>query len=77
MSLEIRTGRISRDEAIKILQQKGDETPWEQISSFCKWVDISEDNFFKDIEKFRSMDVWKKDGKKWIIKDYLLQEWLF
>ena len=77
LSLEIRTGRISRDEAIKILQQKGDETPWEQISSFCKWVDISEDNFFKDIEKFRSMDVWKKDGKKWIIKDYLLQEWLF
>lgn len=77
LSLEIRSGRMSRDEAIRILEQKGDETPWKQISSFCDWVEISQDTFFQDIEKFRNKEIWEQDGRKWIIKNYLLSGRVF
>lgn len=77
LSLEIRSGRMSRNEAIHILHQKGDETPWTQISLFCDWVGISQGTFFQYIENFRNTEIWKKYRNKWIISDFLLPRYNF
>ena len=37
LSLEIRNGRVRRDEAISIIREHGDETPFEEIEKFCDW----------------------------------------
>ncbi len=76
LSLEIRNGRLTRDEAITILRQRGDDTPYEDIRKFCQFVGITESRFFEIIEKWRNREVWSQqaDGK-WIIKDFLIPDW--
>jgi len=76
LSLEIRNGRLRRDEAIEILPQRGDETPYEDIRKFCAWIGITEERFFEIAEKFRNPDIWKRreDGK-WYIPGFLIPDW--
>lgn len=74
LSLEIRAGRITRDKALEIVQERGDEKPIEEIKKFCKWVGITETEFFDIIEKFRNKDIWSLKNNQWKIKDFLLTE---
>ena len=37
--------RLNRDNAIKIIEQVGDETPVLEIKKFCKYVNISSEEF--------------------------------
>ncbi|NJL56506.1 N-acetyl sugar amidotransferase, partial [bacterium] len=55
LSLEIRNGRLSREEAIAILRDRGDETPHEDIAKFCDFVGISAAHFFEIAERFRNL----------------------
>lgn len=75
LSIEIRNGRMNREQAIEILRSKGDETPWEDIRKFCNFVGITEINFFKIAEQFRNLKVWKKSGNKWVIPHFLIADW--
>lgn len=75
LSLEIRNGRMSREEAVSIIRDRGDETPLEDIAKFCQFAGITKDYFFTLIEKFRNCDVWTKEEKKWVIKDFLIKDW--
>lgn len=75
LSLEIRNGRITRDEAIQIIREKGDQTPHEDIEKFCKFLDITKKHFFEICETFRNHDIWTKEGNKYVIKDFLIDDW--
>lgn len=75
LSLEIRNGRLSRDEAIAILRQRGDETPHADIDKFCAWIGMTRDEFFAIAEKFRNRDVWTQRDGKWEIDDFLVPDW--
>ncbi len=75
LSLEIRNGRIAREEAIRILEQRGDETPYDDIAKFCNFVGITQEHFFEVIERFRNPDVWVNRNGKWIIEDFLCPDW--
>ena len=75
LSLEIRNGRLTREQAIDIIMKKGDETPVKAITEFCKWVNITTDEFYSIVEQFRNTDVWEKKNSKWIIKDFLIDNW--
>ena len=76
LSIDVRNGRLTREHAIEILKQRGDETPREDIAKFCAWVGISEQRFFEIAETFRNHDVWKRgpDGA-WMIPDFLVPDW--
>ena len=54
LSLEIRNGRLTRDQAIDIVRKTGDQTPHEDIEKFCRFVGITKDHFFEVVEKFRN-----------------------
>ena len=75
LSLEIRNKRITRDQAIQILRERGDETPHDDVSKFCDFIGIPVKHFFEIAEKFRDTDIWSLQDGKWIIKDFLISDW--
>lgn len=75
LSLEIRSGRTTREEAIQTLKKMGDETPVEDIRKFCDFTGISVEEFYRRIEKFRNKTIWKYEKGMWTIPDYLIPEW--
>ena len=75
LSLEIRNGRISRQEAMQILREAGDQTPHEDIGKFCDFVGMTAAHFFKTIEAFRNPEIWVKENGTWKVKDFLIPDW--
>ena len=75
LSLEIRNKRIARDQAIQILRERGDETPYDDVSKFCDFIEIPVKHFFEIAEKFRDTSIWSLQDGKWIIKDFLIPDW--
>ena len=71
LSLEIRNGRISRDEAVKIANKSMKIVPHGHIKRFCNFINISEKKFFQVCEKFRNKKIWKKKKKKWVLENPL------
>jgi N-acetyl sugar amidotransferase len=76
LALEIRHNRMTREEAVGIITEHGDETPHEDIAAFCSYVDISEKRFFEIANSFRNPDIWSRnqDGA-WHIRDFMIPDW--
>ena len=76
LSLEIRNGRITRERAIAIVRETGDQTPHGDIASFCAYAGISPEAFRATAEGFRDAAVWRRgpDGV-WRIPDFLIEDW--
>ena len=76
LSLEIRNGRLKREQAIQILLDTGDSTPYADIDKFCKFSGISQSEFFSIAETFRNKEIWKEmAGEKWYIENFLIDNW--
>lgn len=75
LALEIRNGRMTREEAIRILKERGDETPHEDIAKFCDFAGITREHFIEVIEKLRNPDIWVKKNGIWVIEDFLIPDW--
>lgn len=73
ISLDIRYGRMSRDEGIKLIKNiHHEEINPDHLDAFCRFLGITEDEFWKTIEQFRNTDIWKKDKNgEWDIPGYL------
>ena len=70
LSLEIRNKRITRENALKILENTNlVKPPISDIKKFCKFVNISEKEFFKIAEKHRNKSIWKLKNRKWILEN--------
>ena len=62
LSIEIRAGRMSRAEAIKIIASKDPKTEgMPEIQKFCEYIDITVKEFFEIAESFRNLHIWQKD----------------
>jgi N-acetyl sugar amidotransferase len=75
LSLEIRHGRLTRDEAIEIACGHGDGLPQKDIEKFCAFTGISTCEFFDIIEKYRNTNVWQRESGGWRIRDFLINNW--
>lgn len=75
VSLEIRNGRLTREEAIAIVRERGDETPLEDIRAFCDHVGISMSQFEDIVEPFRNREIWSLEDGVWRIEDFLIPDW--
>jgi len=76
LSLEIRNGRLSRDQALKIIRERGDEIPHQDIDRFSSFAGITPGKFLEIAERFRDTQIWKRraDGV-WHIPDFLVPDW--
>ncbi|MCR6737154.1 MAG: N-acetyl sugar amidotransferase [Afipia sp.] len=75
LSLEIRNGRISRDEAIAVVRARGNETPVADIEKLCSFLGIGVARFFEISEGFRNHEIWFEEPGTWKIRDFLIPEW--
>ena len=76
LSLEIRNGRITRNQAVQIIREKGDQTPYADIDRFCAFAGLSRERFFTIAETFRNQEIWKlRDDGVWYIPEFILNDW--
>jgi N-acetyl sugar amidotransferase len=76
LSLEIRNGRLTRDQSLEILHRTGDQTPINDIKKFCAFAGVELNRFFAIAESFRNLDVWmRREDGIWYIPDFLLPDW--
>jgi len=66
MNEEIRLGRISREEAIKIVEKYDGTCSDIFIEKFCKYIEITVEEFWEVVDKFVNKDLFEKDEQgKW------------
>lgn len=65
---EVRNGKINRDEGVTLVQKFDQEFPQKFFPEFLEYIDTSEEDFWKTIEKFRSPHLWKKVGSEWKLR---------
>ena len=72
LSMQIRQGRLHRDEAIAHLARAGDETPWDDIAHFCDYVGFPVREYFEILEGFRNHGIWSRRDGRWVIENFLV-----
>jgi hypothetical protein len=72
--MEIRAGRLTRDEAIALVRARGDETPWDDIRVFCEYLGIDQPEYFAILEQFRNRSIWIRRDGRWYIDNFLIPD---
>lgn len=67
-SIEIRHGRMTREEGKKLVQEYDSKEP-ETLRFYCDFLGISVEDFYMHLESMRDLSVWEKQDGKWHIKD--------
>lgn len=57
----ISSGRMTREEGIKLLKMYDGKCDVSYIKRLCKYLGISVDEFQTLVEKYRNLDIWKKN----------------
>lgn len=65
---EIRNGDITRGDGVALIKRFDGEFPEQYIQDCCDYMDISIEQYFDTIEKFRSPHLWEKSYGKWELK---------
>ena len=71
---EIRHGYITRDEGVRLVHKYDHEFPDRYFKDFLEYIDISEEDFYETLDKFRPDHLWEKKGndykhcKNWVLK---------
>jgi len=58
---DIRDGNLNRKEAIELVLKYDGKCADRYINDFCNYIEISQEVFWKTVEKFRG-DIWNKDS---------------
>ena len=75
LSVQIRYGLISKEEAISKAQEIGLPVPHEDIKLFCDFVGENEEWWWNTIEKFRNKNIWVKHENSWKINNFIVPSW--
>jgi N-acetyl sugar amidotransferase len=63
-SREIRLRRMTREQGLEMVARYEDVPPRDK-PVFLDWVGLSEEEFDREIERFRNLDVWEQRGEGW------------
>ena len=67
-SQEVRNEKITREEAVHLVKKYDHEFPSKYFNTFLDYIDISEDEFFETVDRFRSPHLWIKNGDDWFLR---------
>ena len=67
-SQEVRNGKITRKEAVALVQKFDSEFPSRYFKDFLEYTGLSEDEFYFTIDQGRSDHIWKKENGTWVLK---------
>ena len=65
---EVRNGKITRDEAIKLVQKFDGEFPEKYLQEYLEYFKMTEKEFYHIVDSFRSPHIWKKVSDKWKLR---------
>lgn len=65
---EVRNGKITRDEAIRLVKKYDHEFPKKYFFEFLDYIGINEKKFWETINKFRAKNIWTKKKNKWYLR---------
>jgi len=68
-SIEIRYGRITREEGLKLVKQYEGKIPRKYLKEFLEQAELTEDEFHKICDKFTNKKLFKTDENGNLIKD--------
>lgn len=68
---EIRDGKISREEGIRLVEKFDQEFPEKSFQDFLEYISIDNDTFFKTIDNFRNNNLWMNKSNFWELKNKL------
>jgi N-acetyl sugar amidotransferase len=71
---ELRDGHISRDEAIALVRRFDGEFPQRWYREFLDYLQISEEEFWAIMDKFRQPHIWQKVNGTWQLKSAVYDE---
>lgn len=69
---DIWNDQLTRKEAVEIINRIQDEFPKEYFHDFLRFHELSEDEFWNTVEKFRNHKIWKNSNGKWELKTPLI-----
>lgn len=67
---EIRDGHLTREEGVALVHRYDGEFPKKYFAEFLKYLSISEEEFWRVIDFYRSLSphLWEKIGNEWVLK---------
>ena len=65
---EIRNGKITREEGILLVNKFDQEFPKKYFKEFLDYISLSEEEFYKTVDKFRSPHLWNKVNNEWKLR---------
>jgi len=67
-SHEVRDGHITREEGVALVKKFDGEFPKLHFEKFLRYLDISEEEFWRVIDRYRSPKAWKKVDGQWRLR---------
>ena len=65
---EIRNGKITREEGVLLVHKFDQEFPQKYFRKFLNYIDITEEEFFSTVDRFRSPHLWKFEDGVWKLR---------
>ncbi|MEC9347239.1 MAG: N-acetyl sugar amidotransferase [Pseudomonadota bacterium] len=75
VSLEIRNGRMTREQALAIIGRLGDQRPDADIRSACAFMGLDLDVFAALEERWRDRRIWQVRDGRWVIPGFPVADW--
>lgn len=78
-SIDIREGRLTRQEGLKLVKQYEGKIPLKYFDEFLEEFKLTREEFYKIVDKFANKDLFKKDnqGNLWRDKDGNLEKLVY
>lgn len=71
----IRNGMIAREDALKLVEEKDHNVDKKIIQDFCKFVEMSEEEFYNSLEKLYNKEIFcKNECGQWRLKPELVEK---
>lgn len=70
---EVRNGKITREEAIYLVNKYDQEFPNKYFEEFLEYINTSKEEFWSTVDSFRSNHLWEKTNQGWNLK-YKIQK---
>lgn len=65
---EIRDGHITREEGVALVRRFDGEFPAKHFQHFLEYVDLTEEYFWKVVDRFRSDHIWEQVNGEWRLR---------
>lgn len=65
---EVRNGKLTREEAIYLVEKYDSEFPEIYFDEFLEYIDTTKEEFYEVLDRHRSPHIWKKEGNTWKLR---------